>query len=688
MLKKMKDKLYYYFAEKNWGVRREYGPYVDAHQEEHAKRPWKHWWLLIRLNFHYRILRKSSYLIKDLEKEGRALLYPESSAYERPSVDEMVAELMAFDVISFDVFDTLIFRPFEDPKDLFELLAVEMDKADFKEIRIATEQLVRRMSTKPNGEIDIYDIYQCMEERYGIDAEKWAAREIELEKEFCYANPYMLEVYQKLSDAGKTMVATSDMYLHGAVIQSILENCGYTNLSGVFVSCDHLCGKRSGQLQNIVKQTFGRHRRYVHIGDNMATDVKASQAFGWQAYHYENINQRGAKYRPQYAKTLTRSLYCGVVNAHLHASNVGMDQYYEHGFVYGGILICGYCEWLNRLAKTHDFDKFLFVARDSDIVSKVYRRYYNEIDNDYILASRYALFQTDFLAHINEFVRDVIERRVDGSLEPKTIQDVLQETDLTFLLSVLQDYGFDPDDPFTPENYDAVRDMIFQEKENIAAHFEVNRKAALEYLTPFVAGHKKVCIVDVGWKGTCTQILSDLIQVIDPSIEVRGAFLGTTLHSSVESKIIKEKIFSYLFSQGHDWDLMHHDGPGMLNVLVELMVSAPTPSLLQYLPGESGVEFLFSDFKEGNYVITRAIQEGIIAFAEIYNQKTRQRKDIFRISPYDAFGPLKSLERKHKYNYDLFQDFEEVLIAGKDVRSTSTIGQIMKKWNLIEAEEK
>lgn len=30
-----KDKLYFYFAEKNWGVRREYGPYVDANRSEH-----------------------------------------------------------------------------------------------------------------------------------------------------------------------------------------------------------------------------------------------------------------------------------------------------------------------------------------------------------------------------------------------------------------------------------------------------------------------------------------------------------------------------------------------------------------------------------------------------------------------------------------------------------------------------
>lgn len=48
-LKAFKDKLYYYFAVKNWGVGREYGPYKDSHPQEN---PWRLHWMLIRLNVH------------------------------------------------------------------------------------------------------------------------------------------------------------------------------------------------------------------------------------------------------------------------------------------------------------------------------------------------------------------------------------------------------------------------------------------------------------------------------------------------------------------------------------------------------------------------------------------------------------------------------------------------------------
>ena len=46
---------------------------------------------------------------------------PESQASNRVSVMNFAKGLMAYDVISFDVFDTLLFRPFSSPSDLFML---------------------------------------------------------------------------------------------------------------------------------------------------------------------------------------------------------------------------------------------------------------------------------------------------------------------------------------------------------------------------------------------------------------------------------------------------------------------------------------------------------------------------------------------------------------------------------------
>lgn len=60
-----KDRLYHFFVEKNRYIRQEYETYVENHLEEHKKKRRKHWWLLLRLNWHYRIMRKKAPLIVD-----------------------------------------------------------------------------------------------------------------------------------------------------------------------------------------------------------------------------------------------------------------------------------------------------------------------------------------------------------------------------------------------------------------------------------------------------------------------------------------------------------------------------------------------------------------------------------------------------------------------------------------------
>ena len=456
-VKKIKDKLYYYFAEKNWGVRREYGPYVDAHQEEHVKQPWKHWWLLIRLNWHYRVLRKDDYLIKQIKSyQTQDKIYPESLAYKRESTAKLLQRLMKYDVVSFDIFDTLIFRYLISPTDLFKIIGMEMDMPIFREIRIKAESELRKTTEKPNGDINIYDIYYLLKLRYGIDNVKWASREIELEKALCYANPYAKEIYDILIKNGKTVIAVSDMYIPTNKIKEILDKCGFNKICKIYVSCDCGCNKRDGALQRIATKEFGAEKKYIHVGDNYLGDIRGSKTCGWDTYYYENINKRGNQYRSKYAKTLVRSIHGGIVNAKLHAFNQCDNIYYEHAFVNGGILLCGYCEWLNKLAKNEQIDKFIFVARDGNIISKVYNHFYKKIDSDYFLASRISLLQADFENSIADFIKDIVRSRISHVSGKRTIQQVLCESDLSFLSDKIIEYSLKPDDWFDQNSFEKI----------------------------------------------------------------------------------------------------------------------------------------------------------------------------------------------------------------------------------------
>lgn len=139
----------------------------------------------------------------------------ESQIYKRRKEIHLAKDLMAYDVISFDIFDTLILRPFAKPTDLFMVVGNKLKIIDFMRIRIEAEKVARdeAMVLKGNHEVSIYEIYEKVSRKTGIDVQKGVDAEFETEMEFCFANPYMKRVYDLLNDQGKKIILTSDMYL-------------------------------------------------------------------------------------------------------------------------------------------------------------------------------------------------------------------------------------------------------------------------------------------------------------------------------------------------------------------------------------------------------------------------------------------------------------------------------------------
>lgn len=80
----------------------------------------------------------------------------------RKSVDEFTAILAEYDVISFDIFDTALYRKVEFPADVFKLMAGEMEHNDFSSIRKKAESEAREYKERNSGtrEVTLDDIYE------------------------------------------------------------------------------------------------------------------------------------------------------------------------------------------------------------------------------------------------------------------------------------------------------------------------------------------------------------------------------------------------------------------------------------------------------------------------------------------------------------------------------------------------
>lgn len=218
-----------------------------------------------------------------------------STTFDPESIPEMANRLSKFDYVSFDIFDTLVFRPFALPTDLFYQLEQEQGLHDFHDVRIQAERDARQLSGKPNGEVDINDIYAILKKRYNLNVEAAIRAEVDAEIGCCYANPEMRALYEALLSRGCHIIATSDMYLPSAYLRELLDHCGYTEIEPIFVSCEHGAGKSGGNLQRSVQAVLNPNASFVHIGDNFEADVRGSKSAGWQAIYYRASGKKGAK---------------------------------------------------------------------------------------------------------------------------------------------------------------------------------------------------------------------------------------------------------------------------------------------------------------------------------------------------------------------------------------------------------
>ena len=140
-MKKLKSKIRHALIEKNACIHNEYTQYKRINNPSSIKIAW----IVFRLNLHYRILKRTNRI---LIKSAPYLKGAESAISPRITPDELVKLLSEYDVVSFDIFDTLILRPLAKPTDLFYILEKRLNIKCFHDLRIEAEVQARKESIK------------------------------------------------------------------------------------------------------------------------------------------------------------------------------------------------------------------------------------------------------------------------------------------------------------------------------------------------------------------------------------------------------------------------------------------------------------------------------------------------------------------------------------------------------------
>lgn len=204
--------------------------------------------------------------------------------YFEISENDLLTSIQDCQVVSFDIFDTLLMRKVLYPRDIFLIMdRILEDKHTFC---FSSERMMAERELSVKGSPSIRDIYSSLARKWRLSQHKieyLLKLELELEKKTLVPRNKMVDIYEKCLKMGKRIYLVSDMYLPSDMLAELLEIHNIKSYEKIIVSCEYGCEKRNG-LFGMLKKELG-NKRCIHIGDNIEADIKPARQYGLDSFH-------------------------------------------------------------------------------------------------------------------------------------------------------------------------------------------------------------------------------------------------------------------------------------------------------------------------------------------------------------------------------------------------------------------
>lgn len=471
------------------------------------------------------------------------------SRFER----EARRKLERADVVSFDIFDTLLQRPTARPTDLFEHLNEDVAEllgwsfVDFKTERRTAERIARQRAKATGlGETSFEAIYDVLTERLRlteVQRDAIAELEMDLERRVLYPRPVGRRLYEHAKSLGKRIVLVSDMYLPLPFLEELLEKNGFSAHEKLYLSTHVGKQKHTGELfAHVLEELRVAPARMLHVGDNDHGDIAKAREHGIETLHLTRPDVRFATttaYRRVWESDEPRQNYHWKSVLSTVAKRLADEPDHEDsGSLFGGDpwvlgyygfgpLLLGFAKWVLETAKKQGYRELFFLSRDGKIVLDAYRilasRYEDAPRAEYLLCSRRAVNVPGLHS-----VGDVYNRLHSG-YAPSKIPDIfegrigLRASEIP--PELYRKHGVTPDKLVSQDERDVLLSMVPDLLERILANAEEERTNYLAYLESVgFRASREVAVVDIGYAGTMQE---SLFKLLDEGGPIGGLYLMT-----------------------------------------------------------------------------------------------------------------------------------------------------------------
>ncbi|MDR2649865.1 MAG: glycosyltransferase [Clostridiales bacterium] len=623
-------------------------------------------------------------------------LYPRYDAY-----DGVIRAITSdeIEIVMFDVFDTLILRPFFFPTDLFEMMNGYYNRiinnksyTYYANIRIAAESEARLYysSIRPNFEdVNIDEIFDIMSGSFGIPQEvcdKLKEREIELEKTLCYGRNTGYELFQLAKDYGKKILLVSDMYLNKDIIENILHKNGYEDCE-LWLSNEVGSSKHSGALYKHIISEYKLKEdldKIIIIGDDYHSEVEVPESIGFKGYHLPKprsifANWNSWFYVGNFFHKIFRqngNMVSGMGSFDMHngirnmvglAANILYDFPYVFqnekanynldprliGTFNCGMYLFAIVKWIADDLKGKNVSTIHFVARDGYFLQKAYDRVSAKIGglpkSNYLFCSRKSM--TPLTVQQPRDLYEIFNPAQITQQTPekiiKALRPIIPQERITQAVKISQKNGFAYYKKFinNASFYRFIKSFenSFYDEQYVSAF----QKLAKEYFSGIV---KKTDVVfDIGYNGRTEATLFKLL-----SYPVNSYYI----HDDCDLPFRRSKQIGYI----NKTFFPYH--PSCTFVVREKIFLPDTPSCVGY-DFDKG-EPLFEEYekKPVEHFIINVMQKNSINFVDKFTEFFGDIFDEAVFRPYDAAMPFemflhysKPLDRLIFKNISLEDDF-------------------------------
>lgn len=579
--------------------------------------------------------------------------------------------------ISFDIFDTLILRPFLQPEDLFELLNPRFreltgSQISFSGIRKAGEQQAREAhyhSHPEHQDITLTEIYDFIGSRYGIDPDivrQMQQAEIDLELHFCEVRRSGKSLFDMAKAAGKKVLLISDMYLEQETIEGILARNGYTGYEKLYVSSRERRLKYNGDLFRVALKDYPDARDSVlHIGDTWNSDIKGSRKAGIESLFlpktreaFENkigdyttngcgwmgericgsfLDGEKARKNPGLRSMLALAAHRYFdypYRPFLEDSDLNADPYFI-GYYLVGMHMMGLCKWISRQVEAGNRETVHFLSRDGYLPMKayeIYRKYCGGTARvSYLQTSRKALMPL-IAGDPLSFYQLPIEFRAHT---PTSLLELLGFASAPMTReqkhALLKEAGITPDRYLADQNeYHRVIRFFLQHIYSPEAH-----RSSQEAVKAYFSRVKPEDVAfDMGYSG---RIQAAISQACGTGIDV--LFLHEDYCKSVELKA----------AAGFEISSFYDFHPTVTGLFREHLLSDCAGSCIGYRMTGQGAEPIIEETvkRHSDQFVVHSIQQGALDFMEDYLSRFGAYLKWMDYSPVEVSLPLEGFMRHH-----------------------------------------